>query len=77
LRGGNPAQNAALILRIFEDEPGAPKDIVVANAAAALVVASHAADFRSAAEMASAAIRSGAALQKLQQLKSFTNRNRT
>lgn len=77
LRGGGPAQNAALILRIFEDEPGAPKDIVVANAAAALVVADHAADFRSAAEMASAAIRSGAALQKLQQLKSFTNRNST
>jgi anthranilate phosphoribosyltransferase len=73
LRGGSPAENAALILRIFQDKPGAPRDIVVANAAAALVVTGHVADFRSAAQRASEAIRSGAALQKLEQLIDFTH----
>ncbi len=73
LRGGTPSENAALILRIFQGEPGPPRDIVVANAAAALVVTNIAADFRSAAELASNAIRSGAALAKLEQFKSFSN----
>ncbi len=72
LSGGTPAENAALILRIFHDAPGPPRDIVVANAAAALVVTNHADDFRAAAEIASNAIRSGAALQKLEQLKTFS-----
>jgi anthranilate phosphoribosyltransferase len=72
LHGGSPSHNAALILRIFQGEPGAPRDIVIANAAAALVVTSSASDFRSAAQMARGAIDSGAALEKLQQLKLFT-----
>ena len=74
LRGGTPAENAALILRIFHGEPGAPRDIVVVNAAAALVVTDAAQDFRSAARIASTAICSGAALEKLEALKSFSNR---
>ncbi len=74
LRGGSPAENAALILRIFQNEQGAPKDIVVANAAAALVLTNKVADFHAAAEMASHAIRSGAALHKLEQLKEFSLR---
>jgi anthranilate phosphoribosyltransferase len=73
LRGGTPAENAALLLRIFRDELGAPRDIVVANAAAALVITNTAQDLRSAARMASDAIRSGAALEKLEALKSFSN----
>ena len=73
LCGGTPAENAALLLRIFRGELGAPRDIVVANAAAALVVTSTAPDFLSAARMASDAIRSGAALDKLEALKSFSN----
>jgi len=74
LRGGTPAENAAMILRIFRGEPGAPRDIVVANAAAALVVTNTASDLRSAAKMASSVIRSGAALEKLEALKLFSNR---
>ncbi len=75
LRGGSPDENAILIRRIFQGEGGAPHDIVIANAAAALVVTDNAPDFRSAAEIATQAIRSGAALAKLEQLKSFTNKN--
>ena len=74
LRGGTPAENAALLLRIFQGESGAPNDIVVANAAAALVVTNTAPDFLSAARMASEAIHSGAALKKLDALKSFSKR---
>jgi anthranilate phosphoribosyltransferase len=74
LRGGSPQENARLIHRILEGETGAPHDIVVANAAAALVVTDHAPDFRAATEMAKRAVQSGAALAKLQQLKNHSNK---
>jgi len=73
LRGGNPHENADLIRWIFEGHPGAPRDVVIVNAAAALVVAGLAEDFRSGAHLAAQAIDSGAALAKLQQLKTFVN----
>ena len=73
LHGGTPHENAALIRRIFEGQPGAPRDVVVMNAAAALVVAGIAEDFRSGAQLAALAIDSGAALAKLEQLKTFMN----
>jgi anthranilate phosphoribosyltransferase len=75
LRGGSPAENAALIMEIFHGKAGAPRDIVVANASAALVVTGNATDFRAAAGKASDAIQSGAALRKLEQLKSFSNKS--
>jgi anthranilate phosphoribosyltransferase len=71
LLGGTPVDNAALILRILQGEPGAPHDIVVINAAAALVVAGVAPDLRAATLVASEAIASGAALAKLEQLIAF------
>jgi len=45
IRGGTPAENAALIRRIVEGEAGPARDIVVVNAAAALVAAGVAAIF--------------------------------
>ena len=50
----------ALIREFFKGERGARRDIVVDNAAAALVVTDNAEDFHSAAEMAANAIASGA-----------------
>jgi anthranilate phosphoribosyltransferase len=73
LQGGDATENAALIHRIFQGELGPPRDIVVANAAAALLVTGHADDSRAAAELASQAIQSGAALNRLAQLKAVTN----
>jgi anthranilate phosphoribosyltransferase len=70
LRGGSPQENAAIILRIFQGETGPRLDVVVVNAAAALVLAGVANDFRTAAQLARMAIQSGAAAQKLEQLKS-------
>src|SRR5712692_2894861 len=72
IRGGTAAENAALILRILEDEAGPARDIVVVNAAAALVVAGVAANFREAAGLASFVISSGAAREKLASLVQFT-----
>lgn len=73
LRGGTPQENAALLRRIFQGEPGAPHDAVVMNAAAALVVSGVAENFLAAAQLADRAVSSGAALEKLQQLIRFTN----
>lgn len=73
LRGGAAAENAALIRRIFDGEPGPRRDVVVANAAAALVAAGVARNFREAAEVAADAIESGAARDKLTGLVSLTN----
>jgi anthranilate phosphoribosyltransferase len=71
IRGGTPEGNAKLIRELLEGQRGAPHDAVVMNAAAALVVTDAAEDFRSGAEMAAAAIASGAAKEKLRQLVSF------
>jgi anthranilate phosphoribosyltransferase len=73
IRGGTAAENAALIRRVLSGEAGPARDIVVINAAAALVAAGSAANFREAAAMASAAILSGAASEKLARLRTFTN----
>lgn len=73
LRGGAPRENADLIRRIFEGHLGAPRDVVIVNAAAALVVAGIAEDFRSGAHLAAQAIDSGAARAKLEQFKIFAN----
>ena len=72
LRGGTPQENAALLRRIFQGEPGAPHDVVVMNAAAALVVSGVAENFLAGAQLAHRAVSSGAALEKLEQLIRFT-----
>src|SRR5882762_2720681 len=71
IRGGTAAENAALIRRILEGEAGPARDIVVVNAAAALVAADSAANFREAAGLASFVISSGAASDKLASLAKF------
>ena len=75
IRGGTAAENAALIERILEDEAGPGRDIVVVNAAAALVAAGVADNLREAAGLASFVISSGAASEKLARLAAFTSEN--
>ena len=72
IRGGTAAENAEIIRRVLEGEPGPARDIVVVNAAAALVAAGIAANFREAAGLASFVISSGAASEKLASLAAFT-----
>src|SRR5712692_4566935 len=73
IRGGTAAENAALIRRILGGEAGPARDIVAVNAAAALVAAGVAGNFREAAGLASFVISSGAASEKLARLIAFTN----
>lgn len=72
LAGGTPEENARLIEALLAGERGPRLDIVVANAAAALVVTGIAGDFRSGAELARRAVASGEARGKLEELKKFT-----
>ena len=73
VRGGTAAENAEIINRILEGEVGPPRDIVVINAAAALVAAGISGNFREAADLARSAIDSGKARKILADLKAFTN----
>jgi anthranilate phosphoribosyltransferase len=73
IRGGSAAENAAIIRGIFAGDAGAPRDIVVVNAAAALVACGVAETFLDAARLASTAISSGEGERKLQALAAFTN----
>lgn len=66
LRGGDAADNARIIQRLLAGElRGAPRDIVMVNAAAALIVAELAADWKEAVERAADSIDSGAAARVL------------
>jgi len=72
VRGGTALENAATIRDIFGGKVGPPRDIVIANAAAALVAANVAANFLEGARLATAALNSGAAKEKLGALVDFT-----
>jgi anthranilate phosphoribosyltransferase len=73
LQGGDPQTNATIIRSIFDGEPGPKRDVVVANAAAALLLIGHAPDLKAAVAIASEAIDNGAARSKLNQLTEFAN----
>ena len=73
IRGGSPAENAAILQSILAGELGPRRDIVVMNSAAALVTAGVAENFREGAQLAAKALSSGAALENLAALKRFTN----
>jgi anthranilate phosphoribosyltransferase len=70
--GGDPAQNAAVILTVFDGEKGPRRDAVILNAAAALTVGGVVPEIERGIELAVATIDSGAALAKLHELVAFT-----
>jgi len=59
LQGGDAQANADILRKIFAGQPGAPRSVVVLNAAAVLVVAGLAPDFFTAARLAEHTIDSG------------------
>ncbi len=73
LLGGNPEENAALIRTILKGEPGPHRNVVLMNAAAALVVGGKAENWLEGVKLAKEAIDSGAALKTLERLVEFTN----
>ena len=73
LTGGDRDENAAILKAILSGDSGPKRDIVVANAAAALAAAGRAAGFVEGARLASESIDSGKAREKLEELIRFTN----
>jgi anthranilate phosphoribosyltransferase len=77
LHGGDAATNARLLLRVLDGERSPYRDVVLANAAAALTLAGKAQDFAEGAERAAEVLDSGAVRAKLRALVEFTERHRS
>lgn len=73
LLGGMKDVNARISLNILTGEMGPKRDIVLMNAAAALVVADKAEDFVTAKDIAAEIIDSNKALDKLEEIKKVSN----
>ncbi len=73
LKGGDPETNAAAMRAVFAGEAGAYRDIVLYNAAAALIVAGRVDDLKAGVKRAAEAIDSGAAQGKLDALVGISN----
>ena len=61
LRGGDAAANAAIARAVLAGTPGAPRDIVLLNAAASLLIAGRVLSIKAGVKEAAAALDSGAA----------------
>jgi len=71
IEGGLPAENARLLLDILSGRPGPRRDIVLINAAAAIVAGGKADTLAEGLTVAARAIDSGAAMAKLAALQDF------
>ena len=72
IRGGTAKQNAEMLRSILSGEAGARRNIVVMNAAAALVAGNQASGFKEGTRIAKEAIDSGKAQAKLNELIKFS-----
>jgi anthranilate phosphoribosyltransferase len=74
LRGGSAEENAAALSALLDGAPGPYRDVVLFNAAAALMIAGKAADITDGVAMAARSIDDNHAAEKLAQLVEITNR---
>ncbi len=74
LRGGPPQESAAIIRRVLSGETGPHRDIVLLNAAAALVAGGKAENLEQGIQIAAQAIDSGKASEKLEKLIALSQR---
>ena len=72
LRVETAEQSKIMLLGVLDNQAGAPRDIVILNAGAALYAANVAASMREGIGLARAALESGAAKARLQQFTSLT-----
>ena len=72
LAGGSPAENAATIREIFAGASGPKREAVLLNAAGAIAAAGHALDLEAGYGVASGAVESGAAGERLEELIAFS-----
>ncbi len=74
LQGGEPSVNAAITRRVLAGEPGAPRDIVLLNAAAGIVAGGRADSIEAGFELARQSLDSGRAAAALEALVEFGRR---
>jgi anthranilate phosphoribosyltransferase len=73
LRGGTPAENAAVVRAVFEGrDRSARRSAILLNAAGAIAAAGHASDLREGLAVAQEAVDSGAAAERLDELSAFS-----
>jgi anthranilate phosphoribosyltransferase len=77
LRGGDAADNAAIARRVLAGEPGPQRDVVLLNAAAALLIAGKVDRIREGVAVAADALDSGRAATVLEQLRRISTRETT
>ena len=74
IKGGDPEENAKIILSILKGKEKGPKrDVVLLNAAAALFAADKVDSIKNGIKLAAESIDSGKALKVLDKLKAYTN----
>ncbi|MSO89525.1 MAG: anthranilate phosphoribosyltransferase [Rhodospirillaceae bacterium] len=74
LKGGDPQTNAAMLREVLNGRPGPIRDVVLYNAAAALIVADRVRDLKEGVALAGSSIDSGRARSALDRLIEITNR---
>jgi anthranilate phosphoribosyltransferase len=74
IQGGDANRNAEIVRGVLQGETGSRRDVVLLNAAAGLVAGGKAKTLRDGVESARRSIDSGAALRRLEQLVSLSNR---
>jgi anthranilate phosphoribosyltransferase len=72
IAGGDAEQNARILRDVLSGQAGAPRDAVLANAAAALVCAGAAKDLATGVKLAASSIDRGAAAEKVSRLVAAT-----
>lgn len=75
LKGGAPYENAKVALEVLDNAAGPARDVVVINAAAAIIASGLAGDFPTAIESATISIDSGRARRALDDLIEVSNRS--
>jgi anthranilate phosphoribosyltransferase len=74
IRGGDAEYNAAALREVFSGASGPLRDVLLLNAAAALVVAEKAGDLGAGVTLASRLVDQGAALERVEKLVEVSNR---
>jgi anthranilate phosphoribosyltransferase len=77
LRGGDAADNATIARAVLSGEKGEPRDIVVLNTAASLLIAGEVTTIAEGIQRAAAALDSGDAVRVLEKLVAISNAGRT
>lgn len=75
LLGGNPEENAGITRAILNGDKGAKRNVVLINAAAALVAAEKAENMKDGIQLAEKAIDTGGAAEKMKALIDYTQEN--